>query len=566
MCATTGLAHDPPPPDDGETPVIVTSDLGRELDTFLAACAEWGFSGSVVVVRDDEVILRSGYGLANRESRTPNTPDTLFEIASVTKHFTAAAVLHVEESGRLSTDDSIARWIADVPEEHAGVTIGHLLAHTSGFPRMGPSGGGEDAAAAARDYLAGGRVREPGEAFEYWNGGYALLAMIIERATGQSYQSYCREHLFEPAGMDGTGFCQEPFPDDLLTHGYEEGYDHGAASAHSYGWEYRGMGGIVMSVTDFERWDRALRDGRVLRSTKKLQTPGASGYAGGGWVEQSSRDTMQITLGGNVAGFNALAWRFPDERSLVVVLCNTSSSAFPVIMHLGRRLFDQPGFLRVPPKQVALDEVKLEALCGAYRAADGSSLVLRRDGGALHVAAEGQAAVQMLFDGRFEIPDAVRETIETAESLVRDVIDGEYDQFRALMAEGIPEDWPDRFRMGWWSQVASRGDIESIEFLGALPTAMSPSSLKTIFRLRQDQGETIVTLIFDGGRLHVFTPGPHGPVIEYRYVATSPSTLQRYWFGPGSPPAIEIDDVAGRLVLRGSGDAAITFARQDDGE
>ncbi|MHC4080469.1 MAG: serine hydrolase domain-containing protein [Planctomycetota bacterium] len=563
MGATIGLAHDDPPPGDGKTPVVVNGELGRELDELLAACAEWGYSGSVLVVRDDEVMLRNGYGLANREQRTPNTPDSLFELASVTKHFTAAAVLQLEESDRLSTDDPIARWLPGVPDEHAGVTIGHLLAHTSGFPRMGPSGSGEDAAAAARDYLAGGRVREPGAAFEYWNGGYALLAMIIERATGQSYQSYCREHLFEPAGMRDTGFCREPFPEHLLAHGYEADYDVGAASAHSYGWEYRGMGGIVTSVADIERWDRALRAGRVLRSTGKLQTPGASGYAGGGWVERSSRGTTQITLAGNVAGFNVAAWRFPDEGSLVVVLCNTSGNAFPVGMHLSRRLFGQPGFLHMPPRQVALDEVELQALCGSYRSADGSSLVLRRDGGAVRVAAEGQAAVQLLLDGRARIPDAVRETIETAEVLLRDVIDGEYDRFRALMDEGIPEDWPDRFRSYWRSQVASRGDIESIELLGAVPTAMSPTSLKAMFRLRQERGETVVTLIFDAGRLHVFTPGAHGPAIEFRYVPTSPSTLQRYQLDPGSPPVIEADREAGELVLRGSGDAALTFARQE---
>ena len=90
------------------------------------------------------------------------------------------------------------------------------------------------------------------------------------------------------------------------------------------------MGGIVTSVADFERWDRGLRAGRVLRSTEKLQTPGAANYAGGGWVERTSRGTPMIMLGGNVRGFNSSVWQFPEDRALVVVLCNTPDNSFVV--------------------------------------------------------------------------------------------------------------------------------------------------------------------------------------------------------------------------------------------
>ncbi|MEE8155916.1 MAG: serine hydrolase domain-containing protein [Phycisphaerales bacterium] len=566
MCAPIGLADDGPSPDADETPSVVAGDRGREMDELLTGCAEWNFSGSVLVVRDDEVILRNGYGLANRENGTPNTPDTLFEIASVTKHFTAAAVLHLEEAGRLSTDDPIAKWLPAVPDEHAGVTIHHLLAHTSGFPRMGPTGRGHDASAALRDYLSGGRVNEPGAAFGYWNGGYALLAMIIERASGQSYQAYCRNHLFEPAGMRDTGFCQDStFPERRVAHGYDEGRDVGVASAHSYGWEYRGMGGIVTSVADFERWDRALRAGRVLQLTEKLETPGASGYAGGGWVERTPRDTTQIMLGGNVTGFNSSVWRLPDDRALVVVLCNTPSNAFIVGMHLSRRLFDQPGMLAMPPKQMVPDEHALAALRGSYRSADGSILKLRPDAGAVRVAVEGQPAVQMLLYGDPTIPDGVQQTIDAAEALLRGVIDGDYARFRAAMADGIPDDWPDRFRGYWQSHVKNRGAIESVELIGALPTSRSPSSLKTMFRLRQAQGDTVVELLFDAGRLHVFELEAHGPAYEFRYVPTSRSTLETYRLVPGSPPVVELDQATGDLVVRGSRGAALAFTRRRDG-
>jgi CubicO group peptidase (beta-lactamase class C family) len=175
-------------------------DPAKEIDAFLARCERFGFSGSVLVVRKGKVLLRHGYGLADRETGARITEDTLFEIASSTKPFTACAVLKLAEAGKLSLDDPIGKHLPGVPDDKQAITIRHLLAHTSGMPRAA-GGGGDDPAAAAKAYLSAPAARKPGEAFEYWNGGYALLAALVERASGRSFMDYCRENLFRPAGL-----------------------------------------------------------------------------------------------------------------------------------------------------------------------------------------------------------------------------------------------------------------------------------------------------------------------------------------------------------------------------
>jgi hypothetical protein len=388
--------------------------------------------------------------------------------------------------------------------------------------------------------------------------------MIVERAGGTSYRDYCREHLFAPAGMTSTGFCRDAgFDERRLAHGYQEGQDVGPASAHSYGWEYRGMGGIVTSVADVERWGRALREGRVLRSSEKLKMGGPTGYAAGGWAERTSRGTTQITLGGNVAGFNSMIWLFPDDRAQVAVLCNTPGNALVVGLHSCRRLFGHGGMVTPPPKKFALDAAALAAMCGTYRSDDGAVVRLRAAGNAVDVSAEGQAAVHMLMSADPAVPPFLQPMIDEARSLLDEAIAGGDARFRAIMNDTLPVDWPARFREYWQSIVGPRGAIEPVELLGARPTAMAPSSLKAVFRLHQAGGETTAEIVLVAGMLQSFWLDAPGPLIEKRYVATSPTTLESYQMGPGASPVVEVDVENGDLVLRGTGGSEIAFARVD---
>src|SRR5436309_2315987 len=160
------------------SPTIVEAGAGAKLDAYVARCASFGWSGTVLVARAGKVLLQKGYG--DVSAGVASTPDTLYDLASLSKQITAAAVLRLAMQKKLDLDDPIAKHLAGVPPEHRDITIRHLLTHTSGFPRMGPGGGGPDLAKAVTRYLSGKTTSKPGRRFEYWNGGYALLAAIVE--------------------------------------------------------------------------------------------------------------------------------------------------------------------------------------------------------------------------------------------------------------------------------------------------------------------------------------------------------------------------------------------------
>jgi CubicO group peptidase (beta-lactamase class C family) len=545
------------------SPEIVKGDLGRELDTLLTHLAPWGFHGSVLVARDDEIVLQKGYGLADRKGGIANTPDTLYEIASVTKHLTAAAVLLLEQEGVLSTDDSITKWLPGVPDEHKGVTIYHLLTHTSGFPRMGPTGRGDNDDDALRDYLAGGRVREPGARHEYWNGGYALLAMIIERASGQSYQEFCHDRMFRPAGMSAAGFCQEPFDERLMAHGYDGDQDVGAASSHSYGWEYKGMGGIVTSVVDLYHWDHAMREGRLLRDpAAKLERAFLSGYACGTWVETTSRQTPLLMIGGNVKGFNSMVWRLPEDDAVVIVLCNNPQNSYFVGTHLLRRLFDSPGIISMPPKIVEIDQEHILGFCGSFRGDAGTLEISQRGNNGVDVRVYGQPLVQLFMNGSMEMPPALRKRIEDADRVMRGVAGGDFEPLREMMAPKIPSDWPVRFRAYWNKKVAERGELVSYELLGTRGTTRGPSSLRVLYRLHHERTVAYAELILMGDRLSMFDLDAEGVVVEFKYVPLSPTTIGSYsMYSEEKRPVIEMSET-GDAVIRAANGTTLTFRRE----
>jgi len=172
------------------------------------------FRGSVLLARGGEVILAKGYGLANLELEVPNTPETKFRLGSITKTFTAAAVLHLQEQGRLNVQDRISAYIPNAPDAWKNVTIHHLLTHTSGIPSYtdGPRyeehmrdkiGRPEEMLARFRDLPLEFR---PGEKFKYNNSGYFLLGLLIEQVSGEKYEDYLRRNIFEPLQMADTGY------------------------------------------------------------------------------------------------------------------------------------------------------------------------------------------------------------------------------------------------------------------------------------------------------------------------------------------------------------------------
>lgn len=275
---------------------ILETDPAAKLDSYLQAQVRKGFTGAVLVAKDGNVILDRTYAPAG----SALGGETAFWIASNSKQFTAAAVLRLAEQGRLHVGDSITRFLPDVPSDKRGITIHHLLSHTSGLGHHYAAEGITDRNRAVRAILATPLEVPTGTRYTYSNDGYSLLAAIIEIASGVPYEEYMRTHLFEPAGLHSTGFWgyerEVPVQIALLKNparakANKKGY-RGGAPYPSYG--FRGATGIFSTTGDLYRWLGAVRGGGILSDSTqhKLFTPAVlvrrdpqgDVYYGYGWV------------------------------------------------------------------------------------------------------------------------------------------------------------------------------------------------------------------------------------------------------------------------------------------
>jgi D-alanyl-D-alanine carboxypeptidase len=288
---------------------------------------------ALTVVRDGRVVKERGYGLANVELNVPVTPETVFEIGSVSKQVTAAAVMLLVEEGRLSLEDKISKHLPGTPAAWNAVTVRHLLTHTSGIKNYtGLPGFALSERLKREDFIkrigAHPLAFAPGDAHSYGNTNYNLLGHIIESVSGKSYWQFVRERIFRPLGMAAT---DDRDPRNLLknrANGYEweggalVGRDNDLTDVFS-------AGAIVSTVRDLVKWDAALEGERLLKRssleriwTRTRLNDGREHPYGLGWYVENVRGVRRVRHNGQTAGFAASIARYREERLTVIVLCN----------------------------------------------------------------------------------------------------------------------------------------------------------------------------------------------------------------------------------------------------
>lgn len=303
----------------------------QRLDEQAQAYARLGrFSGSVVVAVDGRTLLAKGYGMANHEWEIPNTADTKFRLGSITKQFTAMAILLLEQQGKLKAGDAVCTYVESCPETWKPITIHHLLTHTSGIPNFtGFPDYRKTMMLASPPVETLKRFRDkplefdPGTRHKYSNSGYVLLGYIIEKAAGQSYASYVKQHIFTPLGMNDTGY---DMPGDVLPK-RASGYVRSGAKVENSA--YLDMtiphaaGSLYSTALDLMLWDVALNRGKLLtpENYQRYFKPGLGDYAYG-WNVQKRDGVEVVSHGGGINGFSTMILRVPERRLVVVALSN----------------------------------------------------------------------------------------------------------------------------------------------------------------------------------------------------------------------------------------------------
>jgi len=306
------------------------------IDLLMKSYDGAGPGASLLVVRDGKPIIRRSYGLANLETGTAATPETNYRLASLTKQFTATAILLLVQDGKLTLDDRIRKWLPSLPSAFDSVTITHLLTHTSGtvaYEDVMP----EDTKTQLHDVdvlrlleSQDSTYFKPGSGYRYSNSGYALLALVVERVSGMRFAAFLRDRIFVPLGMTHTV-------------AYEEGVSTVANRAFGYTikdgtWTRKdqsttsavlGDGGIYSSIDDLAKWDAALYDSRLLSDesrrlafTPHTATDRADVKYGFGW--RITGETLWHS--GETSGFRNVIVRYPSRRLTVVMLTNRDNA------------------------------------------------------------------------------------------------------------------------------------------------------------------------------------------------------------------------------------------------
>lgn len=487
---------------------VVKGELGAKIDEYLTRITPFGFSGAALVAKNGEVILNKGYGMAIRSEKMPNTSKTVFSTGSITKQFTAAAIMKLEMQGKLNTNGLITEYFDSVPQDKSAITLHHLLTHTSGLVQDV----GMDYDVAPRDetvekMLAQPLEFDPGERFEYTNVGYSLLAAIVEHVSGQSYEEFLDEHLFKPAGMSFTGYRKPDWDQRVVAHWYVGAVDNGIALDKPYPyWNLMGNGGILSTTEDMYKWHLALLGNDILSEDvkKKLYTPFLNEYAYGWDVMDSPHGTLIKHDGGSTLGNAAEIRRYTDADIVIIVFCNADGGEVLFEKEV-REKIEALVFgldVEIPPQVLQHDTDYLKQFIGTYTLPTDGQVDVSLQGNALIATTQGQDAIHMLAFSDDADLSLHNDLNKRTQAIFEAAVKNDYSPFEVVLANR--EERYDRVRefinMRIDRYKDQTGSIESVHSLGTLPSSFEEGAVETAVELRGERGSIYFLSIWKDGQ------------------------------------------------------------------
>ncbi|MBI2685390.1 MAG: serine hydrolase [Acidobacteria bacterium] len=368
-------------------------NIQRAIDYMSNAARDNAFMGAVLIAKDGRTLFSNGYGFANVEHGVPNTIETKFRIGGLSRQFTAASILQLEEQNKLKLTDSLCGYLASCPDAWKTITIQHLLADASGLPDFAEVPEIRDAPSLpsppARTLAKLSQIPlefPPGTRNRFSFTGYIALSLVIEKASGLSYAEYMQRHIFQPAGMSASG--QDSTDAILLNRA--EGYNGSGQAIRHAPFNDRsitiGASGLYATATDLLRWDRALGGDAVLKAPARAK------------LLKSDKlfDRPVYSHLGSIFGYSAYFLRFPEERLVSVVLSNNNSAA---VGRIGRDLaalfLGEPARMTRTYGTITLPPETLDLYIGAYGIAPRTTLTIRREGNRMLATISGQSTLEI---------------------------------------------------------------------------------------------------------------------------------------------------------------------------
>lgn len=385
----------------------IPSDSVTRMEQLIQANVPKQFMGTVLVAQDGKVLLDKGYGFANLEWNIPNTPTTKFRLGSITKQFTAASILLLEERGKLKVEDPVKKYMPDAPAAWDKITIFHVLTHTSGIPSFTgfPDFESREAQAMTPEKLvewfrSEPLEFEPGTKWNYSNSGYVLLGYLIEKISGQSYSDFVQQNIFTPLGMKDSGYDSNSAIIMRRAAGYAQGKS-GPVNASFVHMSIPFSAGALYSTTeDLLRWEQGLFSGKVLTAASlgKMTTPYKQDYAFGLVISANNGHKM-IAHDGGIEGFNTSLAYYPDDKLVVAVLANLNGPfAGQIAANLAKVTHGEKVELPSERKEITVSPEILKQYVGTYELTPTFSIAMTLENGQLMTQATNQQKLPLFAE------------------------------------------------------------------------------------------------------------------------------------------------------------------------
>ncbi|MDP4215832.1 MAG: serine hydrolase [Bacteroidota bacterium] len=385
----------------------IAQPIPEKLDTLISAYhREDGYNGTVLVARGGAVLLEKGYGYKNKQARSLNDRNTIFQIGSITKQFTSALILQLMEQGKLSLSDKLSKFFPDYPHGDS-ISIENLLTHESGvwnYTNDAPLMMSRAARPIDRDSLIAYFKYKPlgfspGTKYSYSNSGYVLLGYIIEKVSGKPWFRVMHERIFGPLHMDHSGFDFAGLKSPDKATGYNSPSSDQPALVVDSSVSFA-AGSIYTTVEDLYKWDRALYTGRIISeaSLQKAFTPHLGKY-GYGWMMDSVYGKKVVEHGGGIPGFLSFIFRVPEDQTCIIIFDNMPIRDPGKMAGAINALLNGKDYTIPRPKVVLrVDTVILKQYAGKYELAPGFVMTVTLENGKLMAQAGGQPKLELFAE------------------------------------------------------------------------------------------------------------------------------------------------------------------------
>lgn len=585
-CARPGMPPVAAPAAPSISEATITPGTGEAIDRYLRAAADLGFSGVVLVAEGPRILLHQGYGYADRDRGIPFHPSTPFGLASVTKTFTAAAVLRLHDIGALDVRDPVAKHLPGWPDDKSAITVHHLLTHTSGLPLDV----GIDQGALGREELltrarATTLTRPPGERWSYSNLGYSLLAAIVEHVADEPFDRFVERELFRLAGMSDSGFSTEGSLHAYCGYrSFQSGCIRSRTAFHEgqVSWNMMGDGGMVSTALDLFRWDRALAAGRVVSGTSQALSISAhapisatSGFGYGWFVDATPGNRVVHYTGGD--GVSAVRYERHIDRPLTVV--QFSNNAWGVYRYINAEVSriargGTPDSL--PVAAAVVPPADLRRYCGTYVTPEGHDVRVQLKNGQLHLPLEGtDAAVIALASGQphAAAPEQRARAVILTRAVITEAAAGDLTTALRLLPSGADvadERW--FWSTFWPTMVTGLGSLQKVEYLGSAPLGEPGSESSDGVQVRLlahfEHGTHYLRATTTGDGAWTFSPSYQAPLPpgSFHFIPIGRDRFLTRTMPTGVDAELTFNPVGGDVAnLRLSTEAGTLSARRQDG-